>query len=196
MLDNFGNVVPANLLTVDKYWAAQHKVVRDTMPKIMGSGDAAWTAGRALAMQGYVIDPAIMVLGWNPLLVMQTRLADRLLFTQSLNREPLPGRIPSSINADDYPAIDQPAPTPAPNLAGLVDMVVVRDNDGNVVSSTPNLLWTANGRNYFAPGPGCYGPHGVVVVDGKPYVNPDDGVTYTADVKQDMMGLFRVFMTT
>ncbi len=180
---------------MDKYWAAQHKVVRDAMVPIMGSGDVAWTTGRMLAMQGYVIDPAIMVLGWNPVLVMQTRLADRLPFTQSLSREPLPGRIPSSINADDYPSVDQPM-VPVVNLAGIIDMVVVRDRDGNVVSSTPNLLWTVGGKNYFAPGPGCYGPHGVAVVDGKSYLNPDDGTTFTADVKQDMMGLFRVFMTT
>lgn len=194
--DNFGNVIPAHPLTVDIYWAAQHKVVRDTMMKVMGQGAPAWAAGQALAIQGYVVDPAIMILGWNPTLVMATRLSNRLAFVQSLSREPLPGRILSSINADDYPPVDQPAPTPAPNLAGLVDMIVTRDKDQNIISSIPNLLWTTGGFNYFAPGPGCYGPHGVAVVDGKSYLNPDDGVTYTADVKQDMMGLFRVFMKT
>ncbi len=198
-LDNFGNLIPDRPLTADIYWAAQHKVVRDAMIKIMGT-PAAWLAGQQLAIQGFIIDPCIMCIGWEPRLTMAMRLSNRLAFTQSLNREPLPGRILSSINADDYPAVDQPIPLPPVNLDGLVDMIVIRDKDGNVVSSTPNLLWTArNGAgaltNYFAPGAGCYGPHGVAVVDGKSYVNPDDAETYIANVKQDVMGLFRVFMT-
>ncbi len=180
-------------LTDDAYWASVPDEVRTTMMPVRGSGEAAETAAQRLAIKGYLVDRPIMIYGWSAPLVMAQRLFwYRLKFVQSISAEPLPGKIKVSVDIADYLPVH--LPKPPVDLIGLVDQVVTLDKDGNVVNSVPNLLWVSDGKRYFAPGPGCYGPHGVVVVDGKDYV--ENGVTYTADVRQDVMGLFRVFMTT
>jgi len=183
--DNFGNQIPANPMTPEIYQASLPDIVRTTMQPLAGTPDA-WPAAIKLSLQGYVIDKAIQVYGWNPVLVMSMRIALGLKFVQSIAAEPLPGKIKVSLDAADYPAVDIP-PAP-PNVTDMVGTIVVNNQ------IVPNLLWTMDNVSYFAPGPGCYGPHGVKVQTGQQFVQ--DGVTYTALVKVGPLGLPQVFMTT
>ncbi len=184
-VDNWGNQIPANPMTPEIYWAAQPDIVRTTMQPL-GGGPDAWPAAIKLSMEGYVIDKAIMVYGWSAPLVMAMRMSLGFKFVQSIAAEPLPGKIKVSLDANDYPAVDVP-PAP-PNVTDMVGTIVVNNQ------LVPNLLWTMDNVSYFAPGPACYGPHGVIVQTGQQYVQ--DGVTYTALVKVGPLGLPQVFMTT
>ncbi len=183
-------------MTPEIYWKSVPDIVRTTMQPVMGGPDA-WPAAIKLSMAGYVIDKAIMVYGWNPMLVMSERMAqwDFKGFVQSIAGEPLPGHIKVSLAAADYAPVDPPVPVA--NVTDMVDTIIVRDSRGDIVSSAPRLLWTVNGKNYFAPGPGCMDAHGI-----KPSINgkqfEQDGVTYTAEVTdpEQMAGFTRVFMTT
>ncbi len=186
MVDQFGNQIPANYMTPAIYWAAQPDIVRTTIQPLMAGPDA-WPAAIKLSMAGYSIDKAIMVYGWNPVLVMAERLADGFKAVQSIAAEPLPGHIKVSLDAADYPAADPPPPPP-----DVTDMV-------QLVNGAPLLLWTMGGLNYWASGPGCYDAHTGQIktgINGKPFAQ--GGVTYTAVVTDpaQMMGFSRVFMTT
>ncbi len=193
-VDVYGNTIPANPMTPDIYWSAQPDIVRTTMQPLMGSADA-WPAAINLSMRGYTIDKAIMVYGWNPVLVMAERKADGFAFVQSIAAEPLPGHIKVSLDAADYPPAHPPVP--APNVTDMVQVTVVYDKLGNVVSRTPVFLWTLAPLSYWAPGPGCYDASGIKHgINGKEFTQ--DGVVYTADVRppEEMMGISRVFMVT
>jgi hypothetical protein len=195
--DVYGNQIPANPMTPEIYWLAQPDIVRTTMQPAMGTPDA-WPAAIKLSMAGYAIDKAIMVYGWNPVLVMAERMAqpDFKGYVQSIAAEPLPGHIKVSLDAKDYPPAHPPVPVPS--VTDMVQVTIVYDSAGHVVSRTPVFLWTAGALNYFAPGAGCYDPSGQIRlgINGKQFTQ--DGVVYTADVRppEEMMGFARIFMTT
>jgi hypothetical protein len=193
-IDSFGNQIPANPMTPDIYWAAQHHIVTSTMQKVMGSPDA-WAAGIKLSIAGYPIDKATMIYGWNPVLVMSMRASLGLKFVQTIAAEALPGRIKVSMDAADYPPADPPPA--APNVTDMVGTIEIPGEPGQPPTIVPNLLWTVNQKSYFAPGPGCYDAHGIKAdINGKKFIQ--DGIEYTAEVHSgdEMMGFARVFMTT
>src|SRR5579863_6190212 len=140
------------------------------MLPLRGSPGAS-AAGKALAMQGYIIDVPIMVFGWSAPLVMAIRVADGYIYVASglMAYMPppgtdLPGAIKVSIDEADYPPADPPPPP--------VDTTTM----------VAGLLWTdeTKGLSYFAPGPGAYNAKGIAVTNGQEFTI--GGVVYTAVV--------------
>ena len=74
--------VPTN--EIDAYWAAQPPAVRQ-LREISDLTDRTALA-QQLANQGYTIDTAIMVWGWDPLKTMQTRMAYGYTWAPSFNQ--------------------------------------------------------------------------------------------------------------
>jgi hypothetical protein len=69
---------------VDAYWAAQPPAVQQ-LRDISDFADRSAMA-QQLANQGYIIDKAIMVWGWDPMKTMQTRQAYGYTWAPSLNQ--------------------------------------------------------------------------------------------------------------
>jgi hypothetical protein len=199
MPDVFG--IPNVTLTDAIYEAHTPHAIRDALWKLRGSPEAIPVA-RVLAIKGYIIDVPIMVWGWSAPLVMATRMADGFQYCASALMgympspgQNLPGAIRVSVDAADYPAIDKPAPPP--DTTSMVDVIIVRDKDGNIVSETPNLLWVdPDGTGHFAPGPGAYAagiPGGIRVHNHDRFTQ--QGVVYTAEVTDGPWGMKVVHFT-
>ncbi len=191
---------PNVTLTDDVYWASIPPACRpDALMKARGSADAVPIA-KALALQGCLVDVPIQVWGLDPVLVMATRQADDYQYVASglmafmpAPGQNLPGAIKVSVNAADYPSL---APVPVPvDTTSMVDKIVVRDKvTGDVISSTPNLLFVDDvGVGYYAPGPGAYNAKGLAVKSGDKFTQ--DGVVYTAKVVSGPLGIPTVHFT-
>ncbi len=189
---------PNVTLTSDIYWASIPHACKDTLLPARGSAEATPIA-RKLALAGCTIDVPIQVWGWDPVLVMATRQADGFQYVASglmgymaAPGQPLPGAIRVSVSAADYLSLE-PIAAP-PDTTSMVDKIIVRDKDGNVISSTPNLLFVdPDGTGHFAPGPGAYSSKGITVHSGDKF--KQDGVVYTADVATGPLGIPTVHFT-
>jgi len=178
--DVFG--IPNVSLTDQIYWASVPDAVRNTMLPLRGSPGAS-AAGKALAMQGYIIDVPIMVFGWSAPLVMAIRVADGYTYVASglmaympPPGKDLPGAIKVSVDAADYPPADPPPPPP------------------DTTTMVASLLWTdPGGTSHFAPGPGAYNAGGIAVSNGQKFTQA--GVVYTAVVTVGPLGLTVVYFT-
>jgi len=151
------------------------------------------TLAQQLALQGYTIDAPIMALGWDPYIVMSIRQADGLTWVPSALQpaivmsptspaqsnppyapydpnNPPPKSIRVSTNPADYPPLVPPAPPtpPATNLVGPL----------------------AFGTLYVG-GPGAMANGKPTVTDGEQV--EQDGVTYTAHVVNEPMGVVVTF---
>ena len=114
------NCFPSATLTDAIYWAAQPPAVQALQ------GGSNLTLAVQLATQGYVIDNAIMVWGWDPVCTMGERAQAGDTWVPSLLQANVlppttgpvpPGAIKVSTDAADYPPYTPPTP-PSTSLIG------------------------------------------------------------------------------
>lgn len=179
---------PNATLTEDIYWANKPKpvrVLRNRANDTVDGQNAIAALALQLAQQGFVIDTAIMVRGFEAVTAMGMRkefgytwvpslgqpsvpLAPSIQFPGLLTYDPTnppPNSIKVSLNAEDYPAFDPPPPPPPPSDQHLVG-------------------WNVGGTIYtYAPGAIVNGKF--IVTDGQ--VVTQDGVQYKAHVNTGTM---------
>lgn len=188
---------PEATLTPDIYWDNKPKPVRalrDLFPTDVG------LAAVQLADQGYTIDVPIMVYQYDPVTEMGMRQQAGYTWVPSAKQLPIPvapgltfpgaptydpnnppaGSIKVSIDADDYPSYDPPAP-PVILDTHVVGIRVF----GNVYGLGPGV-WVDDPKR---PGAKAQSVNGKFDNNINGQVVTQDGVSYTAHWSDGLMGV-------
>lgn len=178
------------MITEDQYWNAQPQAVR-ALRNLSTTDGSRIAQAATLANEGFTIDGAIMVNGWDANIIMTIRQADGMTWVPSFlqpNIQPYlvgnqtatnppfvpydptnrpPGSIKVSTNPNDYPPFDPPPPPPPAPATNVVGFLL----GGNVYASGPGAM-----KDSRTP----------TVTDGQKV--EQSGVEYTAHVGFGLMG--------
>jgi hypothetical protein len=120
---------------VDAYWASQPKEVQ--VLRTIQDWDERAIMGQKLAAQGFVIDPNIMLHGWDPYMTMKIRQGEGYTWVPAVGQDGIP--VAPGLNFPGLPSYDPNHPPPGSVLVST-DFAVGLEN-------TSPGAWSTNFSN-------------------------------------------------
>lgn len=137
------------IVTFDNaYWASQPSPVQ-ALQTMSTSASARYDLGMQLASQGYFIDVAIMLWGWDPYMTMYQRQIDGYAtYPDALNAQSRK----VSLNVADYPPITPPTQSTEPLVGPIIGFgpYYFTTSFATTANTPPGTMTLQDGHTYMA----------------------------------------------